>query len=249
MIDVAHVSYTIGSTPLLRDVSLQVQPGEFVGILGPNGSGKSTLLKTIYKVLWPADGEILVNGQSVLSMSNRELARKVAVVAQESEAAFDYTVQEVVLMARYPSKKLTDAYGPDDLRIVAESLDTVGLSHLASRGYLSLSGGEKQRVQVARAFAQQTPVMILDEPTNHLDIGSQIKTLQLLKASGKTILAALHDLSIAARFCDRIYLLHHGTVVDSGLPGQVLTGERIRQLYDIDAEPFQYKGQLYVRFL
>ena len=249
MIDVAHVSYTIGSVPLLRDVSLQVQSGEFVGILGPNGSGKSTLLKTIYKVLWPSDGKILVNGQSVLSMSNRELARKVAVVAQESEAAFDYTVQEVVLMARKKKKKLTDSYGSDDLRIVAEALDTVGLSHLASRGYLSLSGGEKQRVQVARAFAQQTPAMILDEPTNHLDIGSQIKTLQLLKASGKTILAALHDLSIAARFCDRIYLLHHGTVVDSGLPGQVLTGERIRQLYDIDAEPFQYKGQLYVRFL
>lgn len=249
MIDVSRVSYAIGSVPILRDVSLQVRPGEFVGILGPNGSGKSTLLKTIYKVLRPSDGDILVDGHSVLSMSNRELARRVAVVAQESEAAFDYTVREVVLMARYPAKKLTDAYGADDLQIVADALDTVGMSHLASRGYLSLSGGEKQRVQVARAFAQQTPVMILDEPTNHLDIGSQIKTLQLLKASGKTILAALHDLSIAARFCDRIYLLHHGQVVDSGLPHQVLTGPRIRQLYDIDAEPFQYEEQLYVRFL
>lgn len=249
MLHVSHVSYTIGSASILQDVSLQVHPGEFVGILGPNGSGKSTLLKTIYKVLRPADGDILVDGQSVLSMRNRELARKLAVVAQESEAAFDYTVQEVVLMARYPAKKLTDTYSADDLQIVATALDTVGMSHLALRSYLSLSGGEKQRVQVARAFAQQTPVMILDEPTNHLDIGSQLKTLQLLKSSGKTILTALHDLSIAARFCDRIYLLHRGHVVDSGLPHQVLTSACIHQLYNIQVEPFQHDGQLFFKFL
>ena len=129
-----------------------------------------------------------------------------------------------------------------------KALRQVELEHLSQRSYLSLSGGEKQRVMIARALVQDTPLMILDEPTNHLDIGSQIKTLHLLKASGKTVVAALHDLSIAAKYCDRVYVLQDGKNVVSGVPAEIITPELIHRLYDIDAALFTHRGELYLEY-
>ncbi len=248
MLKVKDINYTVDGTQILHDISLEVHPGEFVGILGPNGSGKSTLLKNIYKVLKPQSGSIELMGKDLLSMSNREMARLLAVVGQEHEGSFDFLVEEVVLMGCQARKRLTEGFDKKDRQDVADALRQVELEDFAQRSYLSLSGGEKQRVLIARALVQKTPLLILDEPTNHLDIGSQIKTLNLLRHSGKTIVAALHDLSIAAKYCDKLFILQGGRNVTDGSPKDVITQPMIRKLYDIDASLFTYEGELYLQY-
>lgn len=248
MLSVTNLNYTVDHVHILHDVSLHANPGEFIGVIGPNGSGKSTLLKNIYKVLKPQSGEIIIQGKNLLAMSNREMARNLAVVAQEHEGSFDFLVEEVILMGCQARKRLTEGFDEADRKAVAEALKKVELENLSQRSYLSLSGGEKQRVLIARALVQQTPVMILDEPTNHLDIGSQVKTLELLRQSGKTVIAALHDLSIAARYCDRVYLLQQGRNIADGVPGEIITPQLIRQLYDIDASLFLHNGELFLQY-
>lgn len=248
MLKVENIEYKTKQIKILRGVSLQVHPGEFVGVIGPNGSGKSTLLKNIYRMLTPTSGEILLDGKSLIKMSNRKMAERLAVVAQESEANFDFTVGEVVQMGRYPRKKMMEAANDEDREIVKQSLGMVGMDEFLERSFLTLSGGEKQRVLIARALAQETEMIILDEPTNHLDIGSQIKTLSLLKNSGKTVLTALHDLSLAARFCDRAYVLKGGRNLCDGQPETLISSELVKELYQIDAEVFTRKDRIYIDY-
>ena len=248
MLKVENIVYKTKQTEILRGVSLQVHPGEFVGVIGPNGSGKSTLLKNIYRMLTPTSGEILLDGKSLIKMSNRKMAERLAVVAQESEANFDFTVGEVVQMGRYPRKKMMEAANDQDRETVKQSLGMVGMEEFLDRSFLTLSGGEKQRVLIARALAQETEMIILDEPTNHLDIGSQIKTLSLLKHSGKTVLTALHDLSLASRFCDRIYVLKGGKNLCDGKPETLISSDLVKELYQIEAEVFTRKDRIYIDY-
>ena len=248
MLKVENITYGTKQKEILKGISLQVKQGEFVGVIGPNGSGKSTLLKNIYKMLTPKSGDILLDGKSLVKMSNRQMAERLAVVAQESEANFDFTVGEVVQMGRYPRKRLMEAANGQDREKVKESLQLVGMEDFLNRSFLTLSGGEKQRVLIARALAQETEMGILDEPTNHLDIGSQIKTLSLLKHSGKTVLTALHDLSLAARFCDRIYVLKDGENLCDGKPSELISSELVKTLYHIDAEVFQRNKKIYIDY-
>ncbi len=249
MLSVKNLTYTVRYKTLIQNISLEVKDGEFVGIIGPNGSGKSTLLKNIYKILKPDSGEVFLDGKSLLQMSNRQMAQKIAVVSQENNTNFDFTVSEVVQMGRYPKKKLMESANEEDQAIVRESLKMVDMEEFFDRSFLSLSGGEKQRVLIARALAQQTDMVILDEPTNHLDIGSQMKTLQLLKKSGKTVLTALHDLTFASKFCDRVYVLYQGKVYAHGNPEEVIKKEMIKKLYDVNAELFERNGKLYIDYL
>ena len=248
MLKVENITYGTKQKEILKGISLQVKQGEFVGVIGPNGSGKSTLLKNIYKMLTPKSGDILLDGKSLVKMSNRQMAERLAVVDQESEANFDFTVGEVVQMGRYPRKRLMEAANEQDREKVKESLQLVGMEDFLNRSFLTLSGGEKQRVLIARALAQETEMVILDEPTNHLDIGSQIKTLSLLKHSGKTVLTALHDLSLAARFCDRIYVLKDGENLCDGKPSELISSELVKTLYHIDAEVFQRNKKIYIDY-
>jgi len=248
MLSVKNLTYKVRHKTLIQNISLDVNDGEFVGVIGPNGSGKSPLLKNIYKMLTPDSGEILLDGESMLSMSNRQMAQKIAVVSQENNANFDFTVAEVVQMGRYPRKKLMEGANEQDRGIVEASLKMVAMETFQDRSFLSLSGGEKQRVLIARALAQQTEMIILDEPTNHLDIGSQMKTLQLLKDSKKTVLTALHDLSFAAKFCDRVYALCEGQVYSFGKPMEVIKKEMIKKLYGVDAELFEHEGKIYIDY-
>lgn len=248
MLEVKDLCYQIRGKEIVKHASLTVKDGEFVGIIGPNGSGKSTLLKNIYKVLKPTSGQIMLDGKDLLAMSNREMASHLAVVAQENGANFDFTVEEVVEMGCYSRRKLFESNGGKERALVYQMLQKTGMEELAERSFLSLSGGEKQRVLIARAFAQETPMIILDEPTNHLDAGSQMRTLKLLKESGKTVLTALHDLSLAARFCDRIYVMYQGSDSVSGTPEEVISSELIRKLYDLDGKVFHYDGRLYIDY-
>lgn len=232
---VEDVSVAVDGHQILDQVLLNVQSGEFVGLVGPNGCGKSTLLRTIYRVLKPDAGQISYDGDDVWKLSTREAARRTAVVAQERMGEFDFTVGELVMMGRMPHKSMFEGDGVADRQIVEDALNHVDMATKATRRFMSLSGGEKQRVLVARALAQQARFLVLDEPTNHLDIRHQLDLLILLRQLKVTTLAALHDLNLAARYCDRIVMLDAGKIVAQGRPEDVLTPERIAEVYKVGA--------------
>ncbi|MCQ3975238.1 MAG: hypothetical protein DPW09_17490 [Anaerolineae bacterium] len=235
-LQVEEVTWSVEARKIVDAVTLQVKPGEFVGLLGPNGSGKSSLLRTIYRILKPEAGLIHLDEVNVWRLSAREAARRMAVVMQEQSGDFDFSVQEMVFMGRYPHKTMFDRDSEEDFRLVDEALARVGLCDLARRSFLTLSGGEKQRVLIARALAQQAKFLVLDEPTNHLDIYYQLEILELVKSLGVTTLAALHDLNLAAFYCDRLYVLRAGAVAASGTPIEVLQPDLIRAVYGVWSE-------------
>lgn len=225
----------LGAREILRGVDLAAAKGELVGLIGPNGSGKSTLLKCIYRVLAPSGGAVYLDGRPLGAYSVRQSAQQVAVMAQHTAYSFEFTVRDIVLLGRAPHKRALERDTAEDYAIVDEALRTVGLSDLATRAFSTLSGGEQQRVVLARALAQQTPCLILDEPTNHLDVRYQLELMDIVRGLGKTVLCAVHDLTIAAMYCDRLYALREGCVVASGTPEQVITPKVIRAVYDVDA--------------
>ncbi len=249
MLKVSNLAYSVNDTTILDDVSIAINKGEFVGIIGPNGSGKSTLIRNICKHVTPNKGEISVCDMDINSISNKKLAAMLSLVSQENETPFDFTVFDVLQMGRYHKKGLFEAQNDEDKLIIRDALDKVGLNNFEKRSFLSLSGGEKQRVLIARALVQDTNIIVLDEPTNHLDIGSVLSTLKMLRSSGKTIVVALHDLSIASKYCDRIYVLNGGAVICKGAPLDVINKDLIRELYNIECEVFNYKNNIYLNFL
>lgn len=231
--DTIQVSF--GSKTILHDISLAIQDKEFVGIIGPNGSGKSTFLKCLYRVLQPSGGKIYFNGSELSSLSHRDTALKMAVVAQHSTVNFDFSVLEMVLMGRSPYKGLLDRDQLDDYEIARHALSEVGLSDFESRNFNTLSGGEQQRVILARALAQRTECLVLDEPTNHLDIKYQLELMTIVKRLDATVVSAIHDLNLAAIYCDRIIALKDGHIVCSGTPQDVLSSDTIRHIYGVSA--------------
>ncbi|MEV5884724.1 ABC transporter ATP-binding protein [Streptomyces sp. NPDC052020] len=230
------VTLTAGARRLVRDVSLTARPGEVIGLVGPNGSGKSTLLRAVYRVLRPHDGQVRVDGRDAWSLPVRRLARTVAAVVQEPGADVDLTVREVVAMGRTPHKRLLDGDTPEDAALIESALGAVDATGLADRSFDRLSGGERQRVLIARALAQQPSLLVLDEPTNHLDIRHQLEVLGTLRRLPATVLVALHDLNLAAYYCDRLYVLRDGGVTASGPPGEVLTPRLLAEVYGVASE-------------
>ena len=230
-----NIQVSFGPKPILHDISLDIRNKEFVGIIGPNGSGKSTFLKCLYRVLKPNNGKIFFDGTEMSSLSHRDTALKMAVVAQHSTVNFDFSVLEMVLMGRSPYKGLLDRDKIDDYEIARHALSQVGLSDFESRNFNTLSGGEQQRVILARALAQRTECLVLDEPTNHLDIKYQLELMTIVKRLDSTVVSAIHDLNLAAIYCDRIIALKDGHIVCSGTPQEVLTAETIRHIYGVSA--------------
>ncbi len=218
-----NIKMKIGDNEILKGVSIDSKNREFVGIIGPNGSGKSTLLKSIYRILKPNDGCIKLDDMDISKMSIKESAKKMAVVSQHNYYNFDFTVKEVVSMGRSPHKKNLERDNIEDFEIVKESLQKVGMSEFSNRSFSTLSGGEQQRVILARALAQKTPCLILDEPTNHLDIKYQLSLLNIVKSLDLTVISAIHDLNIASMYCDRLFVMKDGQIVASGTPQDILT--------------------------
>ncbi|MFJ2231598.1 ABC transporter ATP-binding protein [Streptomyces halstedii] len=235
-LSVEGVTLTAGAQRLVEDVFLTAGPGEVVGLVGPNGSGKSSLLRAVYRVLRPDSGAVRVDGADAWGLPVRKLARTLAAVVQDSAADFDLAVREVVAMGRSPHKRLLDGDTAEDRHIVESALDSVHALDLADRPFDRLSGGERQRVLIARALAQQPTLLVLDEPTNHLDIRHQLDVLGILRSLSATVLVALHDLNLAAYYCDRLYVLRDGRVVSSGPPAEVLTRGLLAEVYGVDAE-------------
>ncbi|WP_026875998.1 ABC transporter ATP-binding protein [Jiangella gansuensis] len=229
------LTVALGGTDVVRSVSMAVEDGRFVGLLGPNGSGKSTLLRTLYRAVTPRAGRALLNEDDVRRLRPRDVARAVAVMLQETSAEFDLTVLEVVLLGRVPHRSSFGRDTAQDLRIAEEALVRVGALELADRMVGQLSGGQKQRVMLARALAQAGPVLVLDEPTNHLDIAHQLELMRIVGSLDRTVIAALHDLNLAAAHCDEVAVLKDGRLVAYGPPRDVLTRELVRQVFDVDA--------------
>ncbi|HUV03727.1 MAG TPA: ABC transporter ATP-binding protein [Armatimonadota bacterium] len=223
------------STRVLKGISEEIHSGEFLGIVGPNGSGKSTLLRAMAGVLPPTSGSVLLDGREVFRIPGSELARRLAVVPQDSPVAFEYTVLEVVLMGRSPHLGRFELERNRDLDIALDALKRTNLLHLADRRVGALSGGERQRAMIARALSQEADILFLDEPTAHLDISYQVEILHLVGREnaerGKTVVAVLHDLNLAAEFCDRLLMIRDGQVFASGRPEDVITAENVERVY------------------
>ncbi len=239
----AHaVSVRLGGAVVLRDVSIHAGPGEVVGVVGPNGCGKSTLLKTLVGVLRPTSGCVRLDDVDITEMSARGRAQSVATVLQETPSDFDLCARDVVAMGRAPFKRMFERDDGADARLIEEALDLVDGRHMASVPIASMSGGERQRVMIARALAQQPRLLVLDEPTNHLDIRHQFDALALPRKLGVTAVIALHDLNLAAHYCDRICVMHGGRLVGSGPPAEVLTPRLLDEVYGVAARVRPHPG-------
>ncbi|MDO4800058.1 MAG: ABC transporter ATP-binding protein [Bacillota bacterium] len=231
--------YPGASRLVLTDFRCGIAAGDFVAILGPNGSGKTTLLQTICTNLRPERGEIMIEGQSVRELSPKQLARRLAVVHQSLEYSFDFTVYDTVLMGRYPYLGRFQGETEHDLRIVEEAMQATAVGHLRDNRLHGISGGERQRVMIARALAQEPEILLLDEPISHLDLKYQIEVMELCKRlnrEGMTILMTLHDINMASRFADRIMILNEGRLLHSGSPEDTVTPERIASIYGVEVE-------------
>lgn len=227
------------AVPALEGVSLEIAPGELLGVVGPNGSGKTTLLRAIGGLVAPERGEVLLDGAPVASLNARQVAARAASVPQHSGGSFGFTVFDIVLMGRAPHLGPLDRDRPADLAAAREAMERTRTWSLRHRRMDELSGGEHQRVLLARALAQAAGLLLLDEPTAHLDIRYQLETMTLmagLNAAGLTVIAALHDLNLAAMFCPRLLLLDRGRIAAIGTPAEVLTPGRVREVYGVDVE-------------
>lgn len=229
----AHcLSWTIGDTSVVSDISMEVHSGEMLGLVGPNGSGKSTLMRLISGIQKPLSGHVLLGGRRLSDLSRREVARRIAVVEQSAETSEQLIVRDVVALGRTPWLSPFAPWSSKDDQKVAQALEQVGMTRFADRQWRGLSGGEKQRVQIARALAQDPKVLILDEPTNHLDIQHQLGILELVRALGKTTIIALHDLNYAY-LCDRVAVISKGQLKALGAPECTLTDTLIREVFGV----------------
>ncbi|MGE2714399.1 ABC transporter ATP-binding protein [Mycolicibacterium litorale] len=228
-----NVSVCLDGRRVVDAVSLSAEPGQVVGVVGPNGCGKSTLLRALVGILKPAAGQVVLDGVDIATLGIRELARTVATVLQDGASDFDLRAHDVVAMGRAPFKRMFQRDDCADEAIVKQSLELVGGGHLMRQPFALMSGGERQRVLIARALAQQPRLLVLDEPTNHLDIRHQFDALALPRRLGITAVIALHDLNLAAHYCDVIHVLDRGRSVCSGPPEQVLTPEMLAAVYGV----------------
>ncbi|MFB9476258.1 ABC transporter ATP-binding protein [Nonomuraea salmonea] len=228
------VTWTAQGRPIVDGITVEIAPGGLTGVLGPNGSGKSTFLRLLAGLLRPQGGAVLLDGHDLGRLPRRDVARRLAVAAQEVSTDVELTVLDVVLLGRIPhNRRMT---GADGLARARRALRRCGVADLEHRRWPTLSGGERQRVSIARALAQEPTELLLDEPTNHLDIAHQLALLDLLAAIPATVVTVLHDLNLAAQYCDHLLLLHKGRLVATGPPGRVLTEETVERVYGVRTE-------------
>jgi iron complex transport system ATP-binding protein len=244
----SEICWSAGKRRILDQVSLTAATGEFTGIIGPNGSGKSTLLRCLYRALPPDSGQMFFDNREIRSFSRRELAVHMAAVLQESFAECPFTVIEMVLMGRYPHHSAFSSLNREDQDKARHALEQTDLVGMEATLFQRLSGGEKQRVMIARALCQETPILILDEPTNHLDIRHALALLRLIKEMQKTTLVVLHDLNLAASYCDKVFVLENGRVAAAGEPGSLFTPSLLREIFGVEAEVNPSAEGPYIRF-
>lgn len=235
-LEVKDITYSIDQKLIVEGVSLGIKEGDFVGLIGPNGCGKSTLLKNIYRVYKPDSGTVYIDGREINEMTSREVAKEMSVMQQENNVEFDMTVYDMVMLGRFAHQNLWNNDKIQEKKIVEDAIKEVGMEGYEDRSFLSLSGGEKQRTLVARALVQQANLIILDEPTNHLDIGYQYQIMNILKAQDLTVFSSIHDMNIAACYCDKIIMMKSGHIVKVGTPEEVMVPAMIKDLFGVDTK-------------
>ena len=241
-LSLSGVTVAVGTVEICSDVSMDVNAGEVVGIIGPNGSGKTTLLRTVYRVLRPRLGRVVVGEDDLWELRPSEAARRIAVVVQEPRSDFEFTVREVVAMGRSPHQSSFARESAEDQQRVEDALAHVSIAGLATRSFSTLSGGEKQRALIARALVQEARVLILDEPTNHLDIRYQLEVLELIRGMGVTTLMSIHDVNLAAEYCDYVVVLQGGRIQAAGPVGTVLVPEVLEPVFGVSVERIARNG-------
>jgi len=251
-LEVKDLQFNYGNNLVLKDVSFEIKKGSFTSIIGPNGSGKSTLLKNLINLYDFQFGNILIEGKDIKQIKKKDLAKKISLVPQDTSINYDFTVEDIVMMGRYPYKRRFEGENDYDYKIVKQSLLMTNTLDLKDRPITQISSGERQRVVIAKALAQQSSIIILDEPTSNLDINHQIEILHLLKSlnqnQGTTVILVIHDINLAGRYSDEIILLHNGQILDMGKPEKVITKTNIKKTYNIDVaiEKNKYTNSVYL---
>ncbi len=242
LIETQNLTFAYAEEPVLRDISINFQAGEFIGVIGPNGSGKSTLLKLIGGILPAPAGTVFLKDRELSRYKKKELAVAIAWIPQDKQMAFPFKVIDIVLMGRHPYLSPLSFEGEDDYRIAQEAMNQTQVLEFAERSFNEISGGEKQRVMIASAITQKPEVMLLDEPTSALDIKYQMEILNILKRlneeENKSLMLAMHDLHLASKFCKRLVLLKQGRVFCEGSPAEVLKKEILEEVYEVKVKIF-----------
>lgn len=246
-----NLTWKIGRKTIIDDVSFEAAPGKMLGLLGPNGSGKTSLLRLLAGLKTPHSGRVTLNGQDIGSIGRRSIAQRVAFVEQHATTNSNLRVIDVVKLGRFPHRSMFSGWSAADDEAVTQALDRAGMTEKRNDGWQSLSGGEKQRVHIARALAQAPKELILDEPTNHLDVQHQISLMRLVSGLPVTSIIALHDLNHAAMFCDGLIVMQRGKIVASGAPEEILTQELLRDVFSVDArvETSPYHARPHIHYL
>lgn len=254
-LEVKNLKFGYTGDLILKDISFNIKKGKFISIIGPNGSGKSTLLKNLNRIYTPNEGKVVLESVDINRIKTKELAKKIALVPQNTTIDYEFTVGEIVLMGRHPYKKRFQREDDNDYEIVKEALELTNTFHLKDRIITEISGGERQRVIIAKALAQNPSIILLDEPTSHLDINHQMEILSLLrklnKEKGTTIVVVIHDINLASRYSDEVIMLNEGKIIGIGSPEKVITKENIEFAYNLKVviEKNKYTDSVYLTAL
>ncbi|MGL4365071.1 ABC transporter ATP-binding protein [Cetobacterium sp.] len=238
MIKVENLDFKIDKKEILKNIKIGIEKKKFIGIIGENGCGKSTLLKNIYRNYIPKKNSIFLDGIELNNYSVKDLSKKLSVLSQNQKITFDFSVKEIVEMGKYNRSSLfSKNFFKKD---IDDALEQVGMLHLKESSFLTLSGGEMQRVLIARAIVQESDVLLLDEPTNHLDVRYQYQIMDLVKKLDKTVIAVIHDINIASQYCDYIFAMKDGQIKYEGTPEEVITSEKINEIFEIEVEVIKH---------
>ncbi|MCF7792461.1 MAG: ABC transporter ATP-binding protein [Candidatus Cloacimonetes bacterium] len=240
IIDINNLTLGYQNKRVIEDLNISFFAGEFCALLGPNGGGKSTFLKSLIGYLKPQFGEILIQGKKLTNWKSEELAKSISLIPQDNQLQFDYSVEELVLMGRFPYLGFWQKYSLQDKNIVRDILEKLDLSAMKNELYSQLSGGERRRVLIARALAQQTEILLLDEAFANLDINHQLEIMQILseinREEGKLIILVSHNINLSSEYCDRIVMMKQGKIIADGKSENIINQSTLKQVYDADLE-------------